>query len=107
MSGYRGRRSYGAPTARWMALKYAGTCSVCGERVPVGVTAFYSPADRSVTCSSIPCAKARGLTRQEWVGSPVSGAWVDVLADGALFRPAGDPVRDPGEDMADRWNESH
>lgn len=107
MSNYRRYgRANGPRPPRWMPLQYAGTCSVCSKPIPVGVTAFYSPADKTVTCSEIPCAKARGLTKEVWHGSPVSGRYVDVLDErGYYFRDA-DPIRDPGEDAADRWNEA-
>jgi hypothetical protein len=64
-----------------MPLRYAGTCKVCGETVPAGDTGFYDASARTVTCSQIVCAKADGLTRSEWAGSPVSGSWVDTLSD--------------------------
>jgi hypothetical protein len=92
-----------------MALKYAGTCKVCGRAIPAGETAFYDPAARSTTCADMACAKADGLTHQVWHGSPVSGRWVDALSEhrmGSGHRPDV-TVRDPGEDMADRWNETH
>ena len=102
------RRYRGAPRpARWMDLKYAGVCSVCGERLPVGTRAWYSPADRSVTCTNLECARARGLTTEVWHGSPIHGRMVEQLdPNGYLFNArTADYVRDPGEDMADRWNE--
>lgn len=79
------RRRHTAPRpARWMDLKYAGRCQVCHATLPVGTRAFYDPRDRSVTCTSIECAKAAGITKQEWHGSPVSGNWVDVLSETRL-----------------------
>lgn len=107
--GYR--RYHSAPRpARWMSLKYAGTCSVCGQALAVGARAWYSPADRTVTCTDLACAKARGLTKTVWHGAPTSGRWVDVLDEqGYTFRDIDRPafVRDPGEDAADRWNEQY
>jgi hypothetical protein len=64
----------------WINLKYAGTCKVCQQAIAKGDRGFYDRATRKVTCSNISCAKADGLTERKWVGSPVSGKWVDVLA---------------------------
>lgn len=86
-----------------MALRFAGVCKVCGCVVPAGVTAFYDYSARSVTCSALACCEADGLTREVWVGSPVSGGWSTATAGSRLGEGY---VRDPGEDMADRWGES-
>ena len=112
MNGYR--KSYGrsAPRpARWMDLHYAGSCCVCGVAMPAGARGFYDPADRSVCCTSLDCAEAHGVTTLVWNGSPVSGGYVLTLSDHRLGAPATvaygrHEVRDPGEDMADRWSES-
>jgi hypothetical protein len=87
-----------------MSLRYAGTCHVCGGAVAAGETAFYDQSTRRITCSTMACADADGLTRDGWVGSPASGHWAPALSD---RRIGSGYVRDPGEDMADRWNESH
>jgi hypothetical protein len=101
------RRSAPRP-ARWMTLKYPGTCKVCAAPIPAGETGYYDPATRTVTCYDLACCEADGLTRQEWNGSPVSGRWITVRSERRIGRGhASEPVRDPGEDMADRWNETH
>ena len=97
------RRSYAPRPARWMDLKYAGRCCVCGASLAVGTRAFYDPADKTVTCVDLACCESSGLTREVWSGSPVSGSWIKTRAE----RRIGSFVRDPGEDAADRWNESH
>jgi len=100
------RRSYAPRPARWIDLKYAGRCHICGRELRAGTRAFYDPADKSVTCTDMACAETAGLTRQEWHGSPVSGRYVRVLSERRLH-PGRDLIRDPGEDAADRWNETH
>ena len=80
MSGRYGRRVTGSRGSRWMALRYAGTCKVCGTRVPAGTTAYYDSAARSITCAELACAESDGLTRDEWHGSPTSGGWAPARA---------------------------
>lgn len=92
-----------ASGARWLAVKFAGECSRCGRPIEKGTRAIYYYGSKSLTCSAIPCARAAGFTTQVWTGSPVSGSWVDSLTE--YQAAASEPVRDPGEDMADRWNE--
>ena len=70
-----GNRTPHRRTSRWMNLKYAGTCKVCGTRVPQGATAFYDADARTVTCSQLDCASADGLTVDRaptgpWEGPP-------------------------------------
>lgn len=71
----------------WMTLKFAGTCKVCQQSISKGQRGFYDRASRKVTCSNINCAKADGLTERKWVGSPVSGKWVDVLGARRIGAP--------------------
>jgi hypothetical protein len=95
MSAYRrgrasGRRSFGS---RWMDLRYAGTCKVCGRSVPAGALAFWDAGARTVTCGAIDCADADGLTTNK----PLTGPWdhrtdTRVLADGRVGSAA--PVVD-------------
>lgn len=73
-------RSRSAGTARWMDLRYPGTCTA-GEALPAGTRAFYDPRDRSVTCTNLTHAGAQGLTRTKWHGSPVSGSWGEELSE--------------------------
>jgi hypothetical protein len=90
---HRGNGARRTGGSRWMPLRYAGTCKVCQRTVPAGETAFYDAGARTVTCHAIECAKADGLTRSEWVGSPVSGSWVDTLAASRIGEAA--PDADP------------
>ncbi|AHY27145.1 hypothetical protein PBI_PHANTASTIC_82 [Mycobacterium phage Phantastic] len=78
MRRYNRRRPSGS---RWMNLHRADTCKVCGNEIRAGERAYWDARHRNVTCTRIECAKADGLTRQEWRGSPVSGGFVDVLAE--------------------------
>ena len=64
-----------------MELRYAGTCKVCGNRAAVGERAYWDASARTVTCRMSACCEADGLTRQEWQGSPVYGAYVTVRAE--------------------------
>lgn len=81
MAYRRSYRSYSPPRARWMDLRFAGKCSRCSKTLAVGARAFYDPSDRSVTCWDMACCNASGLTRQEWIGSPVSGGYATVRSD--------------------------
>ncbi len=98
-------RGYGrAPrAARWLTLRYPAPCKVCGRTVATGEPAFYDYAARSATCDALACCDADGLTREVWHGSPVSGCYATARSDRRL---GAGYVRDPGEDMADRWGES-
>lgn len=75
------RRPAAARVARWMDLRYSGTCAICRNPLPAGSRAFYDPSDRSVTCTDLACCAANGLTREEWSGSPTSGGYVTVRAE--------------------------
>jgi hypothetical protein len=87
VSAYRrgrasGRRSFGS---RWMSLRYAGTCKVCGRSVPAGALAFWDAGARTVTCDAIDCAERDGLTTNK----ALTGPWdhrtdTRVLADGRV-----------------------
>ena len=61
---------------RWMDLRYAGTCKVCGARIGKGERGYWHAGARTVTCSALSCCEADGLTTQQWSGSPVSGQFV-------------------------------
>jgi hypothetical protein len=65
---YNNRRGGGS---RWMHLHYAGICKVCGEKLPAGSHAFWDVAAKTVTCDSLDCAEADGLTTNE----PLTGPW--------------------------------
>jgi hypothetical protein len=73
--------------SRWMNLKYAGTCKVCGSAVAAGDYAFYDAAARTITCDTMACCEADGLHTQEWSGSPVSGRYVTVRAARRIGSP--------------------
>lgn len=87
---YRGRRSYAPRPARWMDLKYAGACHVCGASLGRGARGFYDPETRAVTCTDMDCCEKDGLTAQEWWGAPTSGQWVTKRSDHRIG--AGVPV---------------
>jgi hypothetical protein len=71
----------------WMTLKFAGTCKVCQRAIAKGERGFYDRGTRKVTCSNMVCAKQDGLTEKQWVGSPVSGKFVDVLSKRRIGAP--------------------
>ena len=85
MAYYRNTRR--APQSRWMNLKYAGTCKVCGTTVAAGEHAFYDAAARQITCDKMDCCEADNLTAREWAGSPVSGKFVTVRAARRIGNP--------------------
>ena len=76
------------PKSRWMTLRYAGkSCKVCGTAIPEGANAFWDAGTRLVTCYSIDCCEADGLTESKWVGSPVSGQFVPSRTAVRVGRP--------------------
>jgi hypothetical protein len=91
----RGRRGGSTAASRWMNLRYAGTCKVCGDPIPEGALAFWDSAARTVTCQRIDCADADGLTTEQ----PLTGPWdtrtdLRVRADSRIGAPAPVPPRD-------------
>ncbi|ASZ75514.1 hypothetical protein KIW74_gp14 [Mycobacterium phage Kimona] len=91
----RGRYARRQSGSRWMNLHFAGMCKMCGNEIRAGQRAYWDARNRNITCTQIECAKADGLTKQEWKGSPVSGQFVDVLAETRIgpaavpnYRPA-------------------
>jgi hypothetical protein len=70
-NGSRYRRT-GSAGSRWMQLRYAGTCKVCGSTLPADTWAYWDSAARTVTCARIECAQADGLTEvtERWAGNP-------------------------------------
>lgn len=56
------RRTSSGGGSRWMTLRYAGVCKVCGRELPAGETAFWDAAAKTVTCEGIDCATRDGLT---------------------------------------------
>lgn len=75
------------PVSRWMNLRYAGTCKVCGNGIPEGTLAFYDAGTKTVTCHGIDCCEADGLTKSEWRGSPVSGQFVATRTETRVGSP--------------------
>jgi hypothetical protein len=87
------RRTSGAGS-RWMELRYAGTCKVCGSAIPAGELAYWDVSARAVTCKRIDCADSDGLTTNQ----PLTGPWdkrsdTRVLADHRIGSAAPVPVR--------------
>lgn len=59
------RRYNGPPKpARWMELRYDGSCHVCGSAIVAGTRGFYDPESREVTCTDMVCAEKDGLTTE-------------------------------------------
>lgn len=71
-SGYRRSSARSGAGSRWMALRYAGACKVCGAALAAGTRAYWDSAAKTVTCERIECARADGLTERagHWAGNP-------------------------------------
>jgi hypothetical protein len=87
------RRTSGAGS-RWLNLRYAGACKVCGASITKGDLAYWDAVARTVTCEAIDCADADGLTTNQ----PLTGPWdmrtdTRVLADRRIGLAAPVPVR--------------
>jgi hypothetical protein len=65
------RRSTSGGGSRWMSLRYAGSCKVCGSRIAAGETAYWDAGAKTVTCHAISCCEADGLTTNK----PLTGPW--------------------------------
>jgi hypothetical protein len=52
----------GGAGSRWMDLRYAGVCKVCGTDLPAGTCAYWDSGARTVTYERIECASADRLT---------------------------------------------
>lgn len=87
----RNRRSTGG--SRWMALRYAGICKVCGTRIPAGTTAFYDSAAKTVTCHNMECADADGLTTMTRPTGPWDGPARPTFSDHRIGSAAPIPAR--------------
>jgi hypothetical protein len=71
---YNRNRNYRRPSgagSRWMNLRFAGSCKVCGSRIAAGDLAYWDSVARTVTCHAIDCADADGLTTNK----PLTGPW--------------------------------
>jgi hypothetical protein len=71
-NGAYGRRS-SRPGSRWMNLRYAGVCKVCGVDIPAGARAYWDGAAKTVTCTRDDCMLADGIAevtdRSPWLPS--------------------------------------
>ena len=95
MSGRANGCRRGGSGSRWMDLRYAGTCKVCGAQLPAGSRAYWDAGARAVTCSALSCCEADELTTQQWSGPPVSGQFVAVRTDRRVGSAAPSVVVDP------------
>jgi hypothetical protein len=66
----RSRRSSTGSGSRWMQLRYAGVCKVCGAGIAKGATAYLDASARTVTCHAIECCDADGLTTNQSLTGP-------------------------------------
>jgi hypothetical protein len=82
--GNRYRRS-GSAGSRWMQLRYAGTCKVCGKPIARGETAYWDASTRTATCYDLSCAEADGLTTRECHGP---AGWVTERLSQRIGAPA-------------------
>src|ERR1700752_3860919 len=64
------RRPSGSAASRWMNLRFAGACKVCGSRIAAGELAYWDSVARTVTCHAIDCADADGLTTNKHLTGP-------------------------------------
>ena len=76
----RSRRPSSGAGSRWMNLRYAGACKVCGATIPAGELAYWDAAAKTVTHRRIDCADADGLTTHK----PSTGPW-DKRTDTRVF----------------------
>jgi hypothetical protein len=88
----RFKRYNSKPSIRTIAVKYSGECLCCGATIKAGEMADYYPVGTIASRTTPAIAHVGGL-------------------DGNSARCSAnlrqDFVRDPGEDAADRWNETH
>lgn len=87
-------RSYSKPTVRTITVKYAGPCACCGATINAGEMADYFPVGTIASRTTPAIAHMGGLD-----GNSARCA--------NNIRTSAEIVRDPGEDAADRWNETH
>jgi hypothetical protein len=74
---YNRNRNYrlasGSAGSRWMSLRYAGSCKVCGSRIAAGEQAYWDANARTVTCEAMACCEADGLTTEKLPTGPWDG----------------------------------
>ena len=87
-NGYR--RSSSGAGSRWMHLRYAGTCQVCGQAIAKGALAYWDSVAKTVTCENLDCCEADGLTTNK----PLTGPW-DQRTDLRVARIAASVLRHP------------
>jgi hypothetical protein len=78
VSAYNGRGTYRRSAgsgggSRWMNLRYAGVCKVCGNRVAAGDRGYWDASARTVTCPALACCEANGLTTVKLPTGPWDG----------------------------------
>jgi hypothetical protein len=69
----RSRRSSTGSWSRWMQVRYAGVCRVCGSRIAAGEQAYWDASARTVTCEAMACCEADGLTTVQLPTGPWDG----------------------------------
>jgi hypothetical protein len=74
-----------------MALRFAGSCKICGSRIAAGETAYWDAGAKTVTCHAISCCEADGLTTTK----PLTGPW-DQRTDLREHAPGGPPLDQAG-----------
>jgi hypothetical protein len=40
---------------RWITVRYAGTCKMCGKAIPAGAQAYYYPRGKTLLCADDKC----------------------------------------------------
>jgi hypothetical protein len=106
MSNYRRsnyRRSTSGAGSRWMDLRYAGQCKVCGSGIAAGESAYWDAGARTVTCQAMACCEADGLTTEKAPTGPWDGPAdqrITVRADKRI----GDPAQTSPRVIVTRFN---
>lgn len=67
--------------SRWMPLRYAGICKVCGAAIAAGAVGYWDSSARTVTCERLDCADVDGLTEH----TSLTGPW-DKRTDTRVLR---------------------
>jgi hypothetical protein len=94
----RYRKYSSNPKPRDMVVKYAGPCACCGAIIAAGTWATYYPAGTIASRTTGAIAHVGGLDGN-------SGTCTANIRRELENREQ--VIRDPGEDAADRWNETH
>lgn len=91
-------RRFSKPRMRVITVKYPGPCGCCGTEIKAGEIADYYPIGTIAGRSAPTIAHLGGLDGN-------SPRCTSELRKAMNREPA--YVRDPGEDSADRWSETH